>query len=91
VLYLDPEPVDELRQLTLDIAEAWPDNPPYAGAFDEVVPHLTVAHGIDDDLLARAEAAVCRELPIETTLHEAQLWAYSGRRWQVKEHLPFRS
>ena len=91
MLYLSPEPADGLRQLTLDIAAQWPEAPPYRGAFADVVPHLTVAHGVQDGLLDSVEARVLGGLPITTTLVEARLYAYDGERWGVRARLPFRS
>jgi 2'-5' RNA ligase len=89
VLYLDPEPADGLRQLTLDIAEQWPEAPPYRGAFDEVIPHLTVAHRVGADALHTVEADLLRGLPVTTRLLEARLYVFDGERWQVRERLPF--
>ena len=88
VLYLAPEPVGELRWLTLAIAARW-DTPPYGGAFDEVIPHLTVADGAADDVLDEADAAVSRALPLAVRLAEAQLVVFDGDRWADRERLPF--
>lgn len=90
VLYLAPEPAGPFVLLTEAIAGTFPDYPPYEGAFDTVVPHLTVAQG-DDRLLAEAEADVARSLPIESFVREAVLleevephWG----RWQVRARFP---
>lgn len=91
VLYLDPEPADGFRQLTMDIAARWPEAPPYRGAFDTIVPHLTVAHGLADDVLDRIEMRIVRRLPIATSLPEAQLFVFDGTRWQMRVRLPFRT
>lgn len=91
VLYLEPEPPDGLRRLTLDIARQWPEAPPYRGAFAEVIPHLTVAHGVPDDVLEMVEAQVLRGLPITTTLVEARLYVFDHKRWRLRGHLPFQS
>jgi len=89
VLYLDPEPADGLRQLTLAIAERWPQALAYGGAFDEVIPHLTVAHGAADDVLDDIEADVLRGLPVSTRLVEALLYVFDGERWRPRARLPF--
>ena len=47
VLYLAPEPADPFSALTDDVYTVWPEYPPYEGAFDEVIPHLTVASTAD--------------------------------------------
>jgi hypothetical protein len=64
VLSLDPEPepADGLRRLTDAIDPQWPEAPPYSGAFAEVVPHLTIAHGAGRDVLAEVERAVLQGL-----------------------------
>ncbi|CAM5691577.1 hypothetical protein SCHAM137S_06449 [Streptomyces chartreusis] len=59
VLYLAPEPDTHFRRLTDAITERWPENPPFGGQFDDVVPHLTVAQGQDED----AGAALLTGLP----------------------------
>jgi 2'-5' RNA ligase len=89
VLYLDPEPPDGLRRLTLAIAEEWPEAPPYGGAFDKVVPHLTVAEGADAETEARIEADVRAGLPVRARLAEAVLVVFDGTRWAPRLRLPF--
>jgi 2'-5' RNA ligase len=89
-LYLAPEPALPFVRLTEAIVRRFPEHPPYEGAFDGVVPHLTVAHG-DAALLDEAEADVERSLPIRSAAREAVLleevepdWG----RWQVRARLP---
>lgn len=89
VLYLNPEPASGLRELTASIAERWPEAPPYGGAFDEVIPHLTVAHGAGDDVKDDIEADVRRALPVSTRLVEASLYVFDGERWWPRARLPF--
>lgn len=40
--YLAPVPAEPFAALTRAVAERWPAYPPYAGAFEAVIPHLTV-------------------------------------------------
>jgi hypothetical protein len=40
--YLSPSPSSPFRQLTHGLARLFPEYPPYGGAFDDVVPHLTI-------------------------------------------------
>jgi hypothetical protein len=88
VLHLAPEPADGLRRLTLAIAERWPEAPPYGGAFEEVIPHLTVALG---DHPGEVEAELRRGLPFAARLAEACLYEFDGSRWIARERLPFRA
>jgi 2'-5' RNA ligase len=89
VLYLAPEPASGLQQLAAALAERWPEIPPYEGRFEEIVPHLTVAHGADERALADAEQAVTRKLPFRAWLVEARLYVFDGGRWQQQARLPF--
>ena len=70
--YLVPEPVGVFRRLTLGLLRVFPEFPPYGGAFDDVVPHLSVplVDGEDTETL-RAELE--RRLPIEAVAHTATL------------------
>jgi 2'-5' RNA ligase len=81
VLYLAPEPDTGLRALTAAIAGRWPEAPPYGGQFADVVPHLTVAHGQDPEVLDMIESQVCGRLPVTARIESVQLIAYAGARW----------
>ncbi len=91
VLYLDPEPIGWIRELTASIARNWPNTPPYGGIFDEVIPHLTVAYSTDNRVLDEVVSHVVRSLPVDTTLAEARLYLFDGGRWQPEASLPFQS
>src|ERR1051325_1809482 len=41
-IYLKPEPEERGRKLIQTVIAAFPDTPPYGGAFSDVIPHLTV-------------------------------------------------
>lgn len=75
VLYLAPEPDAGLRALTEAVAGRWPEAPPYAGQFADVVPHLTIAHGQEPQVLDMIESDVRGRLPIAARI------GYSGRYW----------
>ncbi len=84
VLYLAPEPDGFLRELTNRIWALYPDRPPYGGAFEDVVPHLTVAQVEDQEVLDRVEAAVAPGLPIEAEAAEAWLMLHGDDdRWRA--------
>src|SRR5512136_65957 len=51
MLYLAPEPPEKFRQITEAVVKVFPDTPPYRGAFNEIIPHLTVAQVSDLKLL----------------------------------------
>lgn len=81
VLYLRPEPAAPLVELTARVARRWPEARPYSGAFDEVVPHLTVAVGVDDGRADDIRAQIGRALPLRAVLREAWLVAFTDARW----------
>jgi 2'-5' RNA ligase len=90
-LYLAPEPAQPFVRLTEAIVARFPGHPPYEGAFDAVVPHLTVAQG-DACVLDEAEASLRALLPIACEAHEALLLEEveaNWGRWQVRARLPF--
>jgi 2'-5' RNA ligase len=89
-LYLAPEPAPAFERLTDAVVRRFPEFRPYGGAFDSVVPHLTVAQG-DDALLDEAEADVRRALPIRALAREALLLEEAepdGARWRARRRLP---
>ena len=90
LLYLVPEPAEPFVALTRAVEREWPDQPPYGGAHETIVPHLTVAESTDPALLDRIVADVEPQLPIVTPVREASLFAedHAGR-WREHGRLPF--
>jgi 2'-5' RNA ligase len=87
VLWLDPEPARPFRDLTTAVSTAFPEHPPYGGAHDDVVPHLTVAERRLADLPAvqAAEHAVQAGLPVTTRIDRVLLMAgaEADSSWRV--------
>jgi hypothetical protein len=90
VMWLAPEEPAPFRELTTRLAGAFPEHPPYEGAFAEVVPHLTVGHGHPRPLLEEAEQDVLRQLPVTGVATEVALLAESqpGGRWETRARFP---
>jgi 2'-5' RNA ligase len=89
LLYLDPEPAEPFLSLTAAIAAEWPEHPPYEGAHDTVVPHLTVAESEDSALLERIAAQLEPHLPLEKHVDEASLFVEDDSgRWHQHSRLP---
>lgn len=83
-LYLAPDPDESFSALTNGIHRAFPDYPPFAGKFDTVVPHITVAHG-DEPLLCEIEVELRIALPpggIPARCEELVLIENSSGRWE---------
>ena len=64
-VWLRPEPAGPVLELTQAVWRRFPDHPPYEGAYDTVVPHLTVS----DEPLDEIEVA----LPIACRAREVLL------------------
>ena len=77
VLWLAPEPSTPFRELTAAVWQEFPEHPPYEGAFDDVVPHLTVAERSRGSLdqLRDVERTVSRALPVRTYVDRVALIA----------------
>ena len=43
---LHPDKAEVFERITKTLVNTWPDFQPYNGAFSEIIPHLTVAHGV---------------------------------------------
>ena len=82
VLYLAPQPETQFRALTSAVAERWPDAPPYGGQFDDIVPHLTVAHGQELGVLDKVEACLSTRLPVSAYISAVQLLTFTGESWR---------
>jgi 2'-5' RNA ligase len=83
-LYLAPEPDGHFAALTDRVFAAFPDHPPFAGKFDTVVPHVTVAHG-DEPLLCEIEVELRIALPpagVPARCEEMVLIENSSGRWE---------
>lgn len=88
-LYLVPEPAEPFVRLTEALTRRFPDWPPYGGAFDAIVPHVTVAQGGPATLDA-AEADVCSRLPLRARAREAVLLSeVVADRWNLRATFAF--
>ena len=83
--YLAPTPERPFVAMTQALADAFPGFPPYGGAHDDIVPHLSVAHGdagaaesVSQTLSARLLAAG----PVRTTCTEVMLIENAAGIWR---------
>ena len=86
VVYLEPEPAAPFAELTHAFHLQWPDHAPYGGAFETVVPHLTVAQGRRTP--PRVERELEEALPIEAEATEVQLMTLADSVWSVRKSFP---
>jgi 2'-5' RNA ligase len=87
VVWLAPEPPEPFVALTELFAAAFPDHPPYGGAHDEIVPHLTLGFGTEG-VLGRLARLVRGRPPFRERLRAIEVIAESGedrwhRRWRI--------
>jgi 2'-5' RNA ligase len=88
VLWVAPEPADTFRALTNALAEQF-GTPPWEDEFDDIVPHLTVAHASGDGVeLAAVERDVRARLPVACRASDVWVMVGDGRRWTVEARLP---
>jgi 2'-5' RNA ligase len=88
VLYLAPEPTQPFVAITHALAAAWPDFPPYGGAYREVIPHLSVAM-VNGSSAEKLEATLNGKLPLSTRADV--VWLMEGQpdaRWAIRAVFP---
>ena len=88
VVWLDPQPKDRFLGLIRLVQQAFPEWPPYGGAYAQPVPHLTIASGVDETVADRVESDVVRQLTERPTIamsvsHLTLLEEGHDLRWTV--------
>ena len=83
VLWVAPEPDRPFRDLTNRLADQF-GTPPYEDEFDEIRPHLTVAHASDGVELVPIAADVSRGLPLRCRAEEVWVMVGDGTRWSCR-------
>jgi 2'-5' RNA ligase superfamily len=89
VLFLSPEPLEHFKQMTRSFVHAFPDCPPYGGAFPDPHPHLTVGSQLDDATADTLEQAIAPGLPLSTRVDRLTLLVEDDEgRWTVAQSWP---
>ncbi|MCU1359400.1 MAG: hypothetical protein JWN99_689 [Ilumatobacteraceae bacterium] len=94
VVWLDPQPNDRFAAMLRAVQQAFPEWPPYGGAFHVPVPHLTIASGAGETVADQVESDVGRQLaerpPITMTVdlltlleEDHDLHWMVGRSWPL--------
>jgi len=87
VLFLAPDPDAGFRQLTAAVAAAFPEHPPYGGAWADPVPHLTVGAGSPVEQLTAAVPDLRAALPLRSRVTHAVLMTGTGDTpWHPHSH-----
>lgn len=87
VLWVAPEPSEPFLKLTHRLADRF-HTPPWDDEFDEVIPHLTVAHHSDGVELVPIAADVATRLPLRCRAE--QVWVMvggPGSRWELRHRV----
>jgi 2'-5' RNA ligase len=87
VVWLAPEPDEELRERILELCARYPQHPPHGGEFPEPIPHATVGKG---DVVEAVRAEAGPLLPAEFEVGAATLLEeVVPDRWRVGRSFPF--
>lgn len=73
--YLHPDKAEAFTRITRKLVDLWPQCKPYGGAFPDIVPHLTVADRVTDEILDTVEKLLRRQLPLQCAAREISIFA----------------
>jgi len=85
VIYLAPEPAASFVTITEQIQRRWPSCQPYRGAYESVIPHVTVAFAQQPPA---DPAELAEHLPIKTMAAELWLLRQTARGWRTSRRFP---
>jgi hypothetical protein len=89
VFYLAPEPAEPLRVLIELLTDRYPNILPYGGAFEKVIPHLTIAHNADPEVIQQITETFHHFEPLEIRITETCLMVQlENQRWQIRTRFP---
>jgi 2'-5' RNA ligase len=83
VLWVAPRPAEPFIEMTKLLADRF-GTPPWEDEFDEVVPHLTVAHASDGVELVPVAADVAGRLPVACRAEEVWVMIGDGSHWSLR-------
>lgn len=89
VLWVAPEPAAPFLALTNRLAERF-GTAPWEDEFDEVIPHLTVAHATDGVELVPVAADLATRLPVRCRAREVWVMIGGGARWELRHQIRLR-
>jgi hypothetical protein len=87
--YLHPDKSGAFAQIIRTLLGIWTNYQPYGGAFDHIVPHLTVADRVNNAILNMVEDTLRGQLPIQCAARE--VWLLTSDEvgmWSKKASFP---
>lgn len=85
LIYLRPEPDEPFRKLTAALVKAFPHCPPYAGAFPDPVPHLTLDRRTSKITPESVAADLNHLLPVRLHVDRTHLQWWANHDCHVRE------
>lgn len=94
LVYLAPEPPEQVQHLLGSVWATWPDLPPYGGRHADAAAHVTIALGGDDAEHAAVVRLVEPHLPIMVELTELYVAVTNDpgtnpTGWQIRSRIAF--
>ncbi|HVK26724.1 MAG TPA: 2'-5' RNA ligase family protein [Nocardioides sp.] len=77
IIHLEPSPPGPFAALTAALWERFPQCPPYAGEFADVVPHLTLDQAAGDLSVESVRRTLAHLLPVRTIAERLELHRYA--------------
>lgn len=77
IIHLEPAPAGPFADLTAALWERFPQCPPYAGEFADVVPHLTLDQSSTEVSVESVRATLTHLLPLRTVADRLELHRYA--------------
>jgi 2'-5' RNA ligase len=88
LVWVEPEPAAPFAALTAAVVARWPSHPAYEGAYDTVIPHLTVVESDVADIETIDEIAR-RSTPFARRAQRMELWCQdTADRWRTRWRMP---
>jgi hypothetical protein len=86
-VWLAPTPAAPFVELVHALERAFPAYPSFAGEYDSVIPHLTVASRTSEEAIATVEAELADALPIEAYATTVYVMVNDAGQWRTRsEH-----
>lgn len=90
VVFLAPRPAKPFAELTRRLTAAFPDCPPYGGAFADPIPHLTVGSHLDGETADRLAATLAGFEPFTADVRRlTRLLEDDDGRWTIERSWTF--